>query len=191
MGLRAFTRDGVFRAGFGYSGSFYFIRYFGASNPRNIPAPCQFTYPLTYTISGIELMQGYIRRPPWQTANDTNDYTKPPYTVVNTNQNPSGKYGNPASNLTCRELGQLIWELPQTNYVLAYVTASTRGGAHPSVPNGSWVIMRITYGSGIQTFAYVIGSRLSPPRTGWILAEFNIDPALNNGEWFRGSLSLR
>jgi len=189
MGLRSFAPDGVFRAGYGYSGTFYFIRFFGSSSPRNIPAPCRLVYPLTYTISGIELMQGYIRRPPWQTANDTNDYTKPPYTVVN--KNPSGKYGNPASSLRCRELGQLVWELPQTNYVLAYVTESTRGGVHSSVPNESWVIMRITYGSGIYTFAYVRGSRWSPPRRGWILAEFNIYAGTNNGEWFRGDLLLR
>jgi hypothetical protein len=190
MALRAFTRDGVFRAGFGYSGTFYFIRYFGSSSPRNIPAPCRFVYPLTYTISGIERVEGYIRRPPWQTIGDTTDYTQYPYTVVNTNSPPNGTYGNPASDLRCRELGQLVWSKQGSDYSLVYVSNVNRAGAHNSVPNGSWAILQIISGVGIYTLAYAPGSQSSPPRNGWILTEIHINNN-NNGVFFRGSLLVR
>ena len=174
MGLTAFTRDGVIRAGFGYSGTFYSII-------------CKFSYPIIYKISGIEFVVGFIRQPPW--ANGTTDYTKYPYTAVQVNQNPSGNYGNPYDTHTCKELGQLVWGYG--TWSLVYVSGdSDRGMVNQSVPNGSWVITQVLSGVAVYTFAYARGSRWFPPRGGWTLTEFHIDPNSNNGYFFRGSLYL-
>jgi hypothetical protein len=169
-----------------YSSSIGSIKFIGAYRYTW----CKRYYPIIYTISGIEFVIGYIRRPPWQTANDTNDYTKYPYTAVQVNQNPSGKYGNPYDTHRCKELGQLGWG--NGTFQLAYVSGdSDRGMIHQSVPNGSWVIVQIVSGVGLWTFAYARGSRWNPPRGGWTLTEFHIDQTTNNGYFFRGSLSLR
>jgi hypothetical protein len=158
MGLRAFTRDGVIRAGFGFFGTFYNVI-------------CRFKkYPTRYKISGLNYYFGNI--------NNINDATLH-FSLNNTT------FTNPlllSNSNTCLETNMLFWQKPLSELNPAYVGGSVYyfslyytkdgiieyTGGPVVIPAGSWVLEYST-GSAIYRLGYAVGSKYRPPRSGYIL----------------------
>ena len=182
MGLKAFTSDGVIRAGFGYAGTFS-------------SSYCKRFYPATYRISGINFLQGYIRNPPWNN-NPNIDYTKSPYTVLyySFNNTIFTNVSVAVNNQPCLELTQLSWGFHYNGWSYAIQYNSSAWGlgqnlAYLNIPLNTWVL-RANISSTQLILAYAPGSKWSPPRSNWIIPEFHINNN-NSGSFARGVLSLK
>lgn len=156
MALRAFTRDGVIRAGFGYLGTFYFTS-------------CKFRYPTRYKISGLNYYHGNINNINSASLHFSFDNTivTQPYLLSNSN--------------TCLETNMLFWQKPLSElnpayqgygyYFSLFYTKDgiiEYNGGPVVIPAGSWVLQYTTQAT-IYRLGYAVGSKYAPPRSGYIL----------------------